>query len=180
MPFVAPSAGTFMLNNIKNAVFCLFVAMSLVGCGQVGFQTVPTKIGDFMGNTVEGDVSSYSKEKGTATLIVVSASWCGACNSELPALKKLAADYKDAGLKVLVVNEDDDIETAARYKRSRSIEWTMLHWNYEMMNKLGNPGVIPVHYLVDAQDSVQRVDVGVFNDSKMRHELDRLLVRPKS
>lgn len=180
MPFVAPSAGTFMLNKIKSAVFCLLVAMSLVGCGQVGFQTVPTKIGDFEGNTVEGDVSSYSKEKGKATLIVVSASWCGACNSELPALKKLAADYKDVGLKVLVVNEDDDIETAAKYKRSRGIEWTMLHWNYEMMNKLGNPGVIPVHYLVDAQDSVQRVDVGAIDASKMRHELDRLLKRPNS
>ena len=58
---------------------------------------------------------------------------------------------------------------------------SMLHWNYEMMmNKLGNPGVIPVHYLVDAQDSVQRVDVGVFNESKMRHELDRLLKQPYS
>lgn len=169
-----------MLSKVKCILLGLSVALLCAGCGQVGFQTVPTKIGDFTGNTVEGEVSSYAKEKGKATLIVVSASWCGACNSELPALKKLAADYKDAGLKVLVVNEDDDIETAARYKSSRKIEWTMLHWNYEMMNKLGNPGVIPVHYLVDAQDSVQRVDVGVFNDSKMRHELDRLFKQPYS
>ena len=110
----------------------------------------------------------------------MSASWCGACNSELPALKKLAAEYEGLGLKVLVVNEDDDIETAARYKSSRGIEWTMLHWNYEMMNKLGNPGVIPVHYLVDSQDSVQRVDVGAIDASKVRHELDRLLKRPNT
>ena len=102
------------------------------------------------------------------------------CNSELPALKKLVAEYEGLGLKVLVVNEDDDIETAAKYKRARDIEWTMLHWNYEMMNKLGNPGVIPVHYLVDSQDSVQRVDVGTFDASKMRHELDRLLKRPNT
>lgn len=166
--------------KIKRVLFFMAVALLCVGCGQVGFQTVPTKIGDFTGNTVEGNVSSYSKEKGKATLIVVSASWCGACNSELPTLKELAAEYKEAGLKVLVVNEDDDIETAARYKSSRKIEWTMLHWNYEMMNKLGNPGVIPVHYLVDSQDSVQRVDVGAIDASKMRHELDRLLKRPNT
>lgn len=169
-----------MLFRVKCLAIVLFATLLLAGCGQVGFQTVPSKIEDFQGNTVEGDVSSYSKEKGAATLIVVSASWCGACNSELPALKKLAAEYEGLGLKVLVVNEDDDIETAARYKSSRGIEWTMLHWNYEMMNKLGNPGVIPVHYLVDAQDSVQRVDVGAIDASKMRHELDRLLKRPNS
>ena len=169
-----------ILIKMKSFLFVVAVALLCAGCGQVGFQTVPAKIADFVGNTVEGEVSSYAKEKGKATLIVVSASWCGACNSELPALKKLFADYKDAGLKVLIVNEDDDIETAARYKASRKIEWTMLHCNYEMMNKLGNPGVIPVHYLVDAQDSVQRVDVGVFNESKVRHELDRLLKQPYS
>lgn len=169
-----------ILIKMKSFLFVVAVALLCAGCGQVGFQTVPAKIADFVGNTVEGEVSSYAKEKGKATLIVVSASWCGACNSELPALKKLFADYKDAGLNVLIVNEDDDIETAARYKASRKIEWTMLHWNYEMMNKLGNPGVIPVHYLVDAQDSVQRVDVGVFNESKVRHELDRLLKQPYS
>lgn len=169
-----------ILIKMKSFLFVVAVALLCAGCGQVGFQTVPAKIADFVGNTVEGEVSSYAKEKGKATLIVVSASWCGACNSELPALKKLFADYKNAGLKVLIVNEDDDIETAARYKASRKIEWTMLHWNYEMMNKLGNPGVIPVHYLVDAQDSVQRVDVGVFNESKVRHELDRLLKQPYS
>ena len=169
-----------MLFRVKFLAIVLFVVLLFAGCGQVGFQTVPSKIEDFQGNTVEGDVSSYSKEKGAATLIVVSASWCGACNSELPALKKLAAEYEGLGLKVLVVNEDDDIETAARYKSSRKIEWTMLHWNYEMMNKLGNPGVIPVHYLVDSQDSVQRVDVGAIDASKMRHELDRLLKRPNT
>ncbi|MBO4713457.1 MAG: TlpA family protein disulfide reductase [Fibrobacter sp.] len=169
-----------MLFRVKFLAIVLFVVLLFAGCGQVGFQTVPSKIEDFVGNTVEGDVSSYSKEKGAATLIVVSASWCGACNSELPALKKLAAEYEGLGLKVLVVNEDDDIETAAKYKRARDIEWTMLHWNYEMMNKLGNPGVIPVHYLVDSQDSVQRVDVGAIDASKMRHELDRLLKRPNT
>lgn len=166
----------------KIILFATLFAMAFtwVGCGQTGFQTVPKKIEDFEGNTVEGDVSSYTKEKGTATLIVISASWCGACNSELPALKKLSADYAANGLKVLVINEDDDIETAAKFKQAKSIEWTMLHWNYDMMNKLGNPGVIPVHYLVDSSDSIQRVDVGVFDNSKMRHELDRLLKRQDS
>ena len=166
--------------HIKNSAISLTAALLMIACGQTGFQTVPTKIENFEGNTVEGDVSSYAKEKGEATLIVVSASWCGACNSELPALKRIGEDYSAKGLKIIVVNEDDDIETAARYKAARKIQWSMLHWNYEMMNKLGNPGVIPVHYLVDKNDSIQRIDVGVFDNSKLRHELNRLLTPPGS
>lgn len=161
--------------HLKLSAILFTAALSLLGCGQAGFQTMPTKIANFEGNTVEGNVSSYEKEKGRATLIVISASWCGACNSELPALKKLDNDYSGKGLKILVVNEDDDIETAAKYKQAKNIKWPMLHWNYEMMNKLGNPGVIPVHYLVNSRDSIERIDVGVFDNSKLRHELDRLL-----
>lgn len=168
------------LARIKNFAISLSAALLFSACGQTGFQTVPTKIENFEGNTVEGGVSSYMKEKGKATLIVISASWCGACNSELPALKKIDADYSPLGLKIIVINEDDDIETAARYKAAKKIQWPMLHWNYEMMNKLGNPGVIPVHYLADSQDSIQRIDVGVFDNSKLRHELNRLLTPPGS
>lgn len=166
--------------RFKHFALSLTAAFLFSACGQTGFQTVPTKIENFEGNTVEGEVSSYMKEKGKATLIVISASWCGACNSELPALRKIDEDYSPLGLKIIIINEDDDIETAARYKAAKKIQWPMLHWNYEMMNKLGNPGVIPVHYLADSQDSIQRIDVGVFDNSKLRHELNRLLTPPDS
>ena len=169
------SNGFFLKAFSKKISIAFIIAIFFAGCGQTGFQTVPTKIENFEGNTVEGEVSSYNKEKGKATLIVISASWCSACNSELPAIKQIGKEYESNGLKILVVNEDDDIETAARYKKAKNIQWTMLHWNYDMMNKLGNPGVIPVHYLVDANDSIQRIDVGVLNQSKVKHELNRLL-----
>ena len=120
-------------------------------------------------------MSSYNKEKGKATLIVISASWCSACNSELPAIKQIGKEYESNGLKILVVNEDDDIETAARYKKAKNIQWTMLHWNYDMMNKLGNPGVLPVTYLVNDQYSIVQINSGIFDEDKMAKAIKKLL-----
>lgn len=51
----------------------------------------------------------------------------------------------------------------------------MLHWNYDALKALGNPGVIPVSFVVDKDDKIQHVDVGVLNELKVRHELKRLL-----
>jgi hypothetical protein len=40
---------------------------------------------------------------------------------------------------------------------------------------LGNPGVIPVSFVVDKDDKIQHVDLGALNELKVRHELKRLL-----
>ena len=44
-----------------------------------------------------------------------------------------------------------------------------------MMNALGNPGVIPVTYLVNKQDSIVRINVGEFDENEMKRTIERLL-----
>lgn len=155
-------------------VFSIFLA----ACGQGAFQAVPTKIADFRGQLVEGGISSYQIEKGKATLIVLTASWCPGCRQELPHLKNLDQEFSGKGFKILLISEDDTPQVAARYNKAKGIRWTTFHWNYEMMNALGNPGVIPVSYLVNEKDSIVKVDVGMFNESKMKAEIKKLVGSP--
>ena len=151
------------------------IAICIVACGQEYFQTAPSKIINFKGKLVEGGISHYNDEKGTATLIVLTASWCPGCRAELPHLKQLYSEFRDRGFKILMVSEDDSPKIAAKYKKSADIPWTMFHWNYDMMNALGNPGVIPVSYLVNAQDSIVKIDVGEFDENEMRRLIERTL-----
>jgi hypothetical protein len=44
-----------------------------------------------------------------------------------------------------------------------------------MMNALGNPGVIPVTYLVNAQDSIIKINVGEFDEDEMRKLIEKLI-----
>jgi len=151
----------------------------LVACGHDSFQSMPSHINDFRGILVsqKDSVTNYKSQKGDATLIVLTASWCPACQAEVPALKSLSADYTDKGLKILLISEDDSPAIAARYKKKAQLPGTMLHWNYDLMIALGNPGVIPVSYLVNSQDSIVKIDVGPFNEGEIRTQLNRILKR---
>ncbi len=158
------------------AVFFALVAL-LSACGQEHFQTAPTKISDFKGKLLDGNISTYQAEKGAVTLVALTASWCPGCRAELPHLKKLDSEFADKGFKILMVNEDDSPKIGAKYNKAAGIAWTTFHWNHEMMNVLGNPGVIPVTYLLNAQDSIVKIDVGEFDENEMRKLIGRLILK---
>ena len=74
-----------------------------------------------------------------------------------------------------MVNEDDSPKIGAKYNKAAGISWTTFHWNYDLMNALGNPGVIPVTYLVNAQDSIVKINVGDFDVDEMRKLIGKLV-----
>ena len=163
--------------GVFSAVCTLLVALAFLfsACGQEHFQTAPTKIVDFKGKLLDGGISTYQAEKGTVTLIALTASWCPGCRAELPHLKKLHSEFDGKGFKILMINEDDSPRIAAKYNKAAGIPWTTFHWNYDMMNTLGNPGVIPVTYLVNAQDSIVKINIGDFDEDEMKSLINRWL-----
>jgi len=135
----------------------------------------PESVKNFRADNVMGGKTDYFSEKGTATLIVLTASWCPTCRAELPTLMQIHKEFSSKGLKILMIDEDDSKRVARKYKKSLNMPWTMLHWNYDAIKALGNPGVIPVSYVVDKDDNIHHVDVGTLNELKVRHELKSLL-----
>ena len=163
--------------GVFSAVCTLLVALAFLfsACKQEYFQAAPTKIQDFKGKLLDGSISTYQAEKGNVTLIALTASWCPGCRAELPHLKKLDAEFNERGFRILMINEDDSPKIGAKYNKAAGIKWTTFHWNYDLMNALGNPGVIPVTYLVNAQDSIIKINVGEFDENEMKLTIERLL-----
>lgn len=139
------------------------------------FQEMPTTVTNFAGFNTDGEKSEYYFERGDATLIVLSANWCPACIAEIPILKKLHKDYSPRGFKILMISEDDNVKAAARFKKTQAMPWTVIHWNYDLMNALGNPRVLPVSYLVDGNDDIVSISAGIFDEKKMRSSIERIL-----
>lgn len=139
------------------------------------FQPISTKIEDFTAINVEAGRTTYQELKGTATFIVLSASWCPACMAEIPMLKNLHNEFAGKGLRILMVSEDDNVKIAARFKKKYNLPWTVIHWNYDLMKLLGNPKFIPVSYLVDDQDNIVQIHSGIFKEDEVRKDIAKIL-----
>ena len=139
------------------------------------FQTLPETIGNFEAIDIDGGKTSFNAQKGKATLIVLSASWCPACIAELPSFERLQREFAGNGFKILMVSEDDNVKIASRFKKKYNMPWTMVHWNYDLMNMLGNPRVIPVSYLIDEDGKIDYVEAGIIDEKKMTRAIKALV-----
>ncbi len=168
-------SSTYKILALIGGIVFLVIALFAIGKQQDRRFNFPETVVNFTADNVMGGKSDYASEKGTATLIVLTASWCPACRAELPTLKQFHEEFGPKGLKILMIDEDDSKKVARKYKKSTEMPWTMLHWNYDALKALGSPGVIPVSFVVDKDDKIQHVDVGTLNELRVRHELKRLL-----
>ena len=53
--------------------------------------------------------------------------------------------------------------------------WTVVHWNYDLMNALGNPRVIPVSYLVNGKDEIVLIEAGIIDEQKLYNAIEKIL-----
>lgn len=140
------------------------------------FRKLPENLVNFEALEIGGSKTTFEAIKGKATLIVLSASWCPACIAELPTLKKLHNEFFDKGFRIVMVSEDDNTKIAAKFKKKYDMPWTMVHWNYDLMNALGNPRVIPVSFLIDSDGKFDFIETGIIDENRM-HSAIKALVR---
>ncbi len=163
----------------KLALIPLFLlaifALSRITAQEEEFREMPTEVVNFVALKADGSKTDYESEKGKATLIVVSASWCPGCIMEIPLLKRLHQKYSDKGLKILMINEDDNLKAMARFIKAKDIPWTVVHWNRDAMNAIGNPGFIPANCLVGANNKIEMAFVGDASEKYLEKRIRQLL-----
>ncbi len=155
-------------------LLAIFV-LSRITAQEPEFREMPTEIVNFVALKADGSKTDYESEKGKATLIVLSASWCPGCIMEIPMLKRLHQKYSDKGLKILMINEDDNLKAMARFIKAKEIPWTVVHWNRDASNAVGNPGFIPATCLVGADNKIEMAVVGDVSENALEKRIQQLL-----
>ena len=166
---------TFKIVGFIILVIVLSLGIRLYVTRAGAFREMPQNLADFQAIEIDGGKTTFGAIKGKATLVVLSASWCPACIAELPTLKALHQEFYESGLRIVMVSEDDNVKIASRFKKKYGMPWTMVHWNYDLMNALGNPRVIPVSFLVDSEGKFDYIEAGIIDERRMRRAIKALL-----
>ena len=123
----------------------------------------------------EGPVSLVSYRGRKVVLLDFWATWCGPCRMAMPGLQSLHDEFKDRGLEILSVNQDEPAVQVRHFiNRKKYTVHVILDPDSAIGHRYGVRG-IPTLVVVDKQGLVQWLQVGYSQDqSELRQLLERL------
>ncbi len=149
------------------------------GAKLVDAAPIPGQSGSFLLNqpapdlelkTLEGDKVRLSELRGHPVLLNFWASWCPPCRSELPDLSELDREYKDKGLVILGVN-DEDRATARRFAEKAGLTFPTLDDSGLKAHRLFRVYNIPAVFLIDRTGKVVVFMKGAKAPAKLKASL---------
>lgn len=120
--------------------------INLTKACEVGQPAPDFEVKDLNGNRVK-----LSSLKGQYVLIDFWASWCGPCRKEIPNLKKVYAEFKDKGLKLVGLSIDDREANWRKAVHEEQLDYLQLWDPQKATMKLYNYNGIPFIVLISPE-----------------------------
>lgn len=136
------------------------------------------------GESIDGKEVRVGAGSGRVQLLAFYASWCGFCRRAMPTVERLYQDYKDKGVDVVAINQDE--RSGPRARTEEQTLDTYREWNLSMpmtmdpdqaVGRAYNVSGYPTFFLIGRDGTVEAVHVGAPSsfDSTVRTQLDLLL-----
>lgn len=107
------------------------------------------------GVTARGTPLDPASLRGKVVLVDFWATWCGPCQRELPALQSLLEKHRSAGLAVLGVSLDDDLDAVTTFLDEHKIGWeTLMGDPARQLAQRCGVRAIPTYLLLDREGNV--------------------------
>jgi thiol-disulfide isomerase/thioredoxin/outer membrane lipoprotein-sorting protein len=136
-------------------------------------KSVGTPAPDFSLSNLEGKEVKLSQFKGKVVLLNFWASWCVPCRSEMPTIELLHREYKDKGLIVLGIDDEESQKQAAFLQKS-GFSFTSLVESKNQASNLYRIGGIPTTVLIDRQGKIKAYDQGTASYESLRASLQEM------
>lgn len=118
---------------------------------------------------LSGKKVSLSDFKGHPVVVNFWATWCGPCKLEMPWFQEFSAKYKDQGLQVLGLSQDDgasrdDVASAAK---KIGVSYPILMPDEAVAKKYGGVDYLPETFYIDRSGKVVEVTAGAPSKDQM-------------
>ncbi len=128
---------------------------------------------DFALKDLEGKAVSVKSLRGKVVLLDFWASWCGPCRQELPHIEKLHTEYKEKGLVVLGVN-DEDAQVALDFVKENRYSFPTLVDAQREVSKLFQVTAIPTVIVIDKEGKISTHYIGARSEADLRAALKKV------
>ncbi len=124
-----------------------------------------------------GKKVSLADYKGKPVVVNFWATWCGPCRLEMPWFEEFSAKYKDQGLVVLGISEDDgapkeDIDKAVR---KAGVSYPILLTDGKVSGAYGGVDYLPETFYVDKTGTVVEETAGAPTKDEMEANIRKLV-----
>ena len=126
---------------------------------------------DFVLRSADGQLVKLSDLHGKVVWVNFWASWCVPCKKELPDIQKLYDEKKAAGLEVLAVNWQEDVETATAFFASRNLDLPLLLDRQGSVYDQYRLQGLPDSFFIDRDGKIAALQFGFLSEAKMRERL---------
>jgi thiol-disulfide isomerase/thioredoxin len=150
-----------------------FALSVLILCGGV-FAYADTMAADFTEKDMKGQTISLSSYRGEVVMLNFWGPWCQPCRNEVPALEKLADEYRGKLVIIgaAVFSSDEAVDL---FYRDFSMNYPVISGSYDLMDKYGRISAFPTTILIDRKGAIVSTLVGAGTKEQFEAMLKPLL-----
>lgn len=116
---------------------------------------------------------------GKVVIVNFWATWCKPCLVEIPDLSRIAQQYKDRGVVVLgVLNDNPDNSTLLNFQSDNDMTFPVVRATSDIMSSYEYPASLPTTFIYDRGGTRRHVHVGAMRAAKIAELIEPLLGQP--
>nr|NLD41818.1 TlpA family protein disulfide reductase [Actinomycetales bacterium] len=128
----------------------------------------------FTATTIEGEEFRLSDLQGRPVWVVVNATWCTSCRSEIPDIQQIAQSELGDEVEILSVYLGEDTPTVTEFAERLGLTYTNVPDPGKGISQAYAVPAIPVHYFIDPHGVLQAIEIGTIGHSQMVSHLESL------
>jgi peroxiredoxin len=128
-----------------------------------------------MENIANGQTVTLSDYKDHPVVIFFFVTWCGFCDGQVPALKRIQEDYEDQGLIILAVDVGESEAKANSFRKKYDLSFPVLNDPERELFQLYKGSRYPTTYFIDTEGKVSTSMRGMMDYTSLTIRVSVLL-----